>query len=147
MFLLPLRPQSFKRKPGRADNERSAGDDNQRIIKRLRTLESSGGERREEQQQSDGPPQEEAELYEHVKQGDDSFDAQTYGEDPTSSSSSSVSSSSSSLTSRPLLQTSPAPTSRGREDLSRSSRTSRRRTSPWKRRTSRRICRPQRSRS
>ncbi|XP_075869163.1 midasin [Nelusetta ayraudi] len=70
--------QSFKRKPGRADNERSAGDDDQRINKRLRTLESSGERREEQQQRSDGPPQEEAELYEHVKQGDDSFDTQTY---------------------------------------------------------------------
>lgn len=89
--LLLLRPQSFKRKPGRADNERSAGDDDQRINKRLRTLESSGERREEQQRRSDGPPQEEAELYEHVKQGDDSFDTQTYGEEPASASTSSFS--------------------------------------------------------
>lgn len=68
--------QSFKRKPGRADNERSTGDYNERINKRLRTVESSK-DRAEESRQSEG--RQEAELYEHIKEGDTSYDAQTYG--------------------------------------------------------------------
>lgn len=68
--------QSFKRKPGRADNERSTGDYNERVNKRLRTVESSK-DRAEESRQSEG--RQEAELYEHIKEGDASYDAQTYG--------------------------------------------------------------------
>lgn len=68
--------QSFKRKPGRADNERSTGDYNERVNKRLRTVESSK-DCAEESRQSEG--RQEAELYEHIREGDMSYDAQTYG--------------------------------------------------------------------
>ncbi|XP_069561962.1 midasin [Brachyistius frenatus] len=69
------RTQSFKRKPGQADNERSTGDDNEHINKRLRTVESSK-DRSEDTRQSDGRP--ESELYEHIKQGETDYDTQTY---------------------------------------------------------------------
>lgn len=68
--------QSFKRKPGQADNERSTGDYNERVNKRLRTVER-GEDRGEESRQSEG--RQEAELYEHIKEGEASYDAQTYG--------------------------------------------------------------------
>ncbi|MEQ2192426.1 hypothetical protein XENOCAPTIV_011514, partial [Xenoophorus captivus] len=67
--------ESFKRKPGLADNERSAGDYNERINKRLRTMESS--QERTENRQTEG--QQESELYEHIKHGDTAYDTQTYG--------------------------------------------------------------------
>ncbi|XP_058470371.1 midasin [Solea solea] len=67
--------QSFKRKPGQADNERSTGDYNERVNKRLRTVESSK-DKRAESRQSDA--QQESDLYEHVKQGEKDYDAQTY---------------------------------------------------------------------
>ncbi|XP_047429048.1 midasin isoform X2 [Mugil cephalus] len=67
--------QSFKRKPGQADNERSTGDYNERINKRLRTVERSN-DRTEDHRQSDA--QRESDLYEHIKQGDTAYDAQTY---------------------------------------------------------------------
>lgn len=67
--------QSFKRKPGRADNERSMGDYNERVNKRLRTVENKE-ERTQEQSQAD--TQQESDLYEHVKQGEKQYDAQTY---------------------------------------------------------------------
>ncbi|XP_053143364.1 midasin isoform X2 [Hemicordylus capensis] len=68
--------QTFKRKPGRADNERSTGDHSQHVQKRLRTMESS----REVEQPSIQPEQkvEEADAFEHIKQGSESYDAQTY---------------------------------------------------------------------
>ncbi|MEQ2263333.1 hypothetical protein XENORESO_006224, partial [Xenotaenia resolanae] len=66
--------QSFKRKPGQADNERSTGDYNERINKRLRTVESS--QERTENRQTEG--QQESELYEHIKHGDTAYDTQTY---------------------------------------------------------------------
>ncbi|TMS12010.1 hypothetical protein E3U43_016968 [Larimichthys crocea] len=66
--------QSFKRKPGQADNERSTGDYNKRVNKRLRTVESST-ERTEDSKQSG---QQESDLYEHIKQGDTAYDTQTY---------------------------------------------------------------------
>ncbi|XP_066547692.1 midasin isoform X2 [Amia ocellicauda] len=69
------RTQSFKRKPGQADNERSTGDLNERIHKRLRTVEASG-EKREDRAQREG--KEEADVYEHIKDGEQSYDAQTY---------------------------------------------------------------------
>lgn len=52
------------------------GDYNERINKRLRTLErnkdlSQDGKQSEAQQESD--------LYEHIKQGETAYDAQTYG--------------------------------------------------------------------
>ncbi|KAM7394956.1 hypothetical protein PAMA_006612 [Pampus argenteus] len=67
--------QSFKRKPGQADNERSTGDYSERINKRLRTVESSK-DRTEDSRQSD--TQQESDLYEHIKQGETSYDTQTY---------------------------------------------------------------------
>ncbi len=70
--------QSFKRKPGQADNERSMGDYNERVNKRLRTVDN-----KEEKTQDQSQPntQQESDLYEHVKHGDERYDAQTYGED------------------------------------------------------------------
>ncbi|XP_071334594.1 midasin isoform X2 [Trachinotus anak] len=67
--------QSFKRKPGQADNERSTGDYNERVNKRLRTVESSE-DRGADSRQSDA--QQESDLYEHIKQGETTYDAQTY---------------------------------------------------------------------
>ncbi|XP_066850638.1 midasin isoform X2 [Anser cygnoides] len=68
--------QSFKRKPGQADNERSMGDHNERIHKRLRTIESSS----EAKQNTTQPKQnvEEADAFEHIKEGSECYDAQTY---------------------------------------------------------------------
>ncbi|KAL2081973.1 hypothetical protein ACEWY4_021791 [Coilia grayii] len=67
--------QSFKRKPGQADNERTMGDYNERINKRLRTVDN-----RDERVQDGSNPssQQEADLYEHIKQGEQAYDAQTY---------------------------------------------------------------------
>ncbi|XP_041950170.1 midasin [Alosa sapidissima] len=67
--------QSFKRKPGQADNERSMGDYNERINKRLRTVDN-----RDERMQDGSNPnnQQESDLYEHIKQGEQDYDAQTY---------------------------------------------------------------------
>uniref|UniRef100_A0A3Q4BJ07 Midasin n=1 Tax=Mola mola TaxID=94237 RepID=A0A3Q4BJ07_MOLML len=67
--------QSFKRKPGKADNERSTGNYNEHINKRLRTVENSK-EPTEDDSQNDG--QRESELYEHIKQGETAYDTQTY---------------------------------------------------------------------
>ncbi|KAM4633655.1 midasin [Polymixia lowei] len=67
--------QSFKRKPGQADNERSTGDYNERINKRLRTVESSK-DRTQDNRQSQA--QQESDLYEHIKQGETAYDTQTY---------------------------------------------------------------------
>ncbi|XP_015262586.1 PREDICTED: midasin [Gekko japonicus] len=68
--------QSFKRKPGQADNERSTGDHSQRVHKRLRMMESSS----EAEQNPNLLEQkvEEADAFEHIKQGTESYDAQTY---------------------------------------------------------------------
>lgn len=70
--------QSFKRKPGQADNERSMGDYNERVNKRLRTVDN-----KEEKMQDQSQPntQQESDLYEHIKHGEERYDAQTYGED------------------------------------------------------------------
>ncbi|KAM9316620.1 LOW QUALITY PROTEIN: midasin [Gastrophryne carolinensis] len=67
--------QSFKRKPGQADDERTLGDQNEQVHKRLRTMESSN-----EVLDDKWKPQqaEEADAYEHIKQGAESYDAQTY---------------------------------------------------------------------
>uniref|UniRef100_A0A3Q2XAQ5 Midasin AAA ATPase 1 n=1 Tax=Hippocampus comes TaxID=109280 RepID=A0A3Q2XAQ5_HIPCM len=67
--------QSFKRKPGQADNERSTGDSNELVNKRLRTLESSHEQTQESRQ---GETQQESDLYEHIKEGDMAYDRQTY---------------------------------------------------------------------
>lgn len=69
--------QNIKRKPGRADNERSLGDASERVHKRLRTVEST------EQRDQDHPPndtQQESDMYEHIRQGEEKYDKQTYGE-------------------------------------------------------------------
>ncbi|KAI4567363.1 hypothetical protein MJG53_008943 [Ovis ammon polii x Ovis aries] len=68
--------QSFKRKPGQADNERSMGDHSERVHKRLRTMDT-------ESNAEQGPAQpraqvEDAEAFEHIKQGSEPYDAQTY---------------------------------------------------------------------
>ncbi|XP_060119521.1 midasin-like [Heteronotia binoei] len=68
--------QSFKRKPGQADNERSMGDHSQHVHKRLRMVESSN----KSEQNPNQPEQnvEEADAFEHINQGTESYDAQTY---------------------------------------------------------------------
>ncbi|XP_059970578.1 midasin isoform X2 [Mesoplodon densirostris] len=68
--------QSFKRKPGQADNERSMGDHNERVHKRLRTVDT-------DKHTEQGPAQsqalaEDAEAFEHIKQGSEPYDVQTY---------------------------------------------------------------------
>ncbi|XDB53754.1 hypothetical protein ABFV05_007370 [Capra hircus] len=68
--------QSFKRKPGQADNERSMGDHNERVLKRLRTMDTESNA-----EQGPAQPQaqvEDAEAFEHIKQGSEPYDAQTY---------------------------------------------------------------------
>ncbi|XP_077018521.1 midasin isoform X2 [Tamandua tetradactyla] len=66
--------QSFKRKPGQADNERSMGDHNEHVHKRLRTVDFDS-----HAEQGPAQPQvEEADMFEHIKQGSDTYDAQTY---------------------------------------------------------------------
>nr|XP_057921265.1 midasin [Doryrhamphus excisus] len=67
--------QSFKRKPGQADNERSMGDYNERINKRLRTIESAKNQTQDRRQPDS---RQESDLYEHVKDGDEAYDTQTY---------------------------------------------------------------------
>ncbi|XP_040839706.1 midasin isoform X2 [Ochotona curzoniae] len=69
--------QSFKRKPGQADNERSMGDHNERVHKRLRTVDTDSPAA----EQGPAQPQaqvEDADEFEHIKQGSDTYDAQTY---------------------------------------------------------------------
>ncbi|KAJ6665782.1 hypothetical protein lerEdw1_001254 [Lerista edwardsae] len=68
--------ESFKRKPGEADNERSTGDHNQHVQKRLRTVEASS-EAEQTPVQSEHSV-EEADVFEHIKQGSEAYDAQTY---------------------------------------------------------------------
>lgn len=68
--------QSFKRKPGQANNERSMGDHNEHVHKRLRTVDTDSPAEQ-------GPPRpqaqlEDADAFEHIKQGSDPYDAQTY---------------------------------------------------------------------
>ncbi|XP_058163130.1 midasin isoform X2 [Dasypus novemcinctus] len=68
--------QSFKRKPGQADNERSMGDHNERVHKRLRTVDLDS-----HVEQGPTQPQacvEDADTFEHMKEGTDTYDAQTY---------------------------------------------------------------------
>ncbi|XP_014636596.1 PREDICTED: midasin [Ceratotherium simum simum] len=68
--------QSFKRKPGQADNERSMGDHSEHVHKRLRTVDIDS-----HTEQGPAQPQaqaEDAEAFEHIKQGSDPYDAQTY---------------------------------------------------------------------
>lgn len=54
------------------------GDYNERVIKRLRTVDNREA-KTQDQTQTD--TQQESDLYEHVKQGEERYDAQTYGED------------------------------------------------------------------
>ncbi|KAL7987892.1 hypothetical protein Chor_006811, partial [Crotalus horridus] len=68
--------QSYKRKPGQADNERTTGDQSQPVHKRLRTVESS--QEAEEKPVQPGQQQVEADTFEHIKQGSEPYDAQTY---------------------------------------------------------------------
>lgn len=68
--------QSFKRRPGQADNERSIGDHNEHVRKRLRTVDT---DRKTEQEPAQPQAQvEDADTFEHIKQGSDAYDAQTY---------------------------------------------------------------------
>ncbi|KAJ1151695.1 hypothetical protein NDU88_004475 [Pleurodeles waltl] len=67
--------QSFKRKLGEADNERSLGDHSERVQKRLRMVKSSGEEKESTPAET---KVEEADFYEHMKEGTESYDAQTY---------------------------------------------------------------------
>nr|XP_036870003.1 midasin [Manis javanica] len=68
--------QSFKRKPGQADNERSMGDRSEHVHKRLRTVDmDSHPERAPALPQA---PVECADAFEHIKQGSGPYDAQTY---------------------------------------------------------------------
>ncbi|CAO2580328.1 MDN1 [Lemmus lemmus] len=70
--------QSFKRKPGQADNERSVGDHSEHVHKRLRTVET---DRNPEQGPAQPQPQaqvEDSDTFEHIKQGSEAYDAQTY---------------------------------------------------------------------
>ncbi|XP_036269995.1 midasin isoform X3 [Pipistrellus kuhlii] len=69
--------QSFKRKPGQANNERSMGDHNEHVHKRLRTVDMDS----HTQEPTPVQPQDQAEdaaEFEHIKQGSDPYDAQTY---------------------------------------------------------------------
>uniref|UniRef100_A0A8C0IUI7 Midasin n=1 Tax=Chelonoidis abingdonii TaxID=106734 RepID=A0A8C0IUI7_CHEAB len=68
--------QSFKRKPGQADNERSVGDHSEHVHKRLRTIESSSEAKQNTTQSEQNV--EEADAFEHIKQGTESYDVQTY---------------------------------------------------------------------
>ncbi|XP_060128572.1 midasin isoform X2 [Zootoca vivipara] len=69
--------QSFKRKPGQANNERSTGDHSQQVHKRLKTVESSS-EAEQAQIQPEQRNMGEADVFEHIKQGSEAYDAQTY---------------------------------------------------------------------
>nr|XP_056712126.1 midasin [Euleptes europaea] len=68
--------QSFKRKPGQADNERSMGDHSQHVHKRLRMMESNSEAEQNPNQSEQNV--EEADAFEHIKQGTEAYDAQTY---------------------------------------------------------------------
>ncbi|KAK2114045.1 AAA ATPase midasin [Saguinus oedipus] len=70
--------QSFKRKPGQADNERSMGDHNDRVHKRLRTVDMDSHAEQGPAQQAQAQV-EDADAFEHIKQGSEAYDAQTYG--------------------------------------------------------------------
>ncbi|XP_075718267.1 midasin isoform X3 [Rhinoderma darwinii] len=68
--------QSIKRKPGQSDDDRTLGDYTDQVHKRLKTIESSS-------EMEDGDKQtkhqaHEADAYEHIKPGAESYDAQTY---------------------------------------------------------------------
>uniref|UniRef100_A0A8I3X1N2 Midasin n=1 Tax=Callithrix jacchus TaxID=9483 RepID=A0A8I3X1N2_CALJA len=69
--------QSFKRKPGQADNERSMGDHNERVHKRLRTVDTDSHAEQGPAQEAQAQV-EDADAFEHIKQGSDAYDTQTY---------------------------------------------------------------------
>uniref|UniRef100_A0A3B4AV04 Midasin n=1 Tax=Periophthalmus magnuspinnatus TaxID=409849 RepID=A0A3B4AV04_9GOBI len=69
--------QSYKRKPGQADNERTIGDYNQCINKRLRTMDRFS-EQNDTQVEGKKQVQQESDLYEHIRQGESTYDEQTY---------------------------------------------------------------------
>ncbi|XP_066464567.1 midasin isoform X2 [Eleutherodactylus coqui] len=68
--------QSIKRKPGQSDDNRTLGDYTEQIHKRLKIMESSS--EMEDGKQQSKHQAEEADAYEHIKQGAESYDAQTY---------------------------------------------------------------------
>ncbi|XP_063299642.1 midasin [Pelobates fuscus] len=68
--------QSVKRKPGQADDERSMGDHSDQVHKRLRVMESST-DVTDSSKQPDHKV-DDADAYEHIKHGAESYDAQTY---------------------------------------------------------------------
>lgn len=72
-----VRPtQSIKRKPGQSDDNRTLGDYTEQVHKRLKTMESSS-EMEDGDKQTKNQAQE-ADAYEHIKQGAESYDVQTY---------------------------------------------------------------------
>ncbi|KAM3931945.1 midasin [Leptodactylus fuscus] len=73
-----VRPtQSIKRKPGQSDDDRTLGDYKEQTHKRLKTMESSSEMEDDYEKQSKQQAQE-ADAYEHIKEGTESYDAQTY---------------------------------------------------------------------
>ncbi|XP_067841398.1 midasin [Heptranchias perlo] len=68
--------QSYKRKPGQADNERTTGDRNECVNKRLKMVEANSTAQQDTSQSEQKVK--EADVYEHIKEGSDSYDAQTY---------------------------------------------------------------------
>ncbi|XP_067882619.1 midasin [Heterodontus francisci] len=68
--------QSYKRKPGRADNERTTGDRSECVSKRLKMVEANSAAQQDTTQSEQQVK--EADIYEHIKEGSDSYDAQTY---------------------------------------------------------------------
>ncbi|XP_078617566.1 midasin-like [Branchiostoma floridae x Branchiostoma japonicum] len=67
------RQQPSKRKPGQSDIDRSLGSHEDTVHKRLRTMESAGETQNEERETKN----ESADLYEHVKDAEASYDTQT----------------------------------------------------------------------
>ncbi|XP_035663677.1 midasin-like [Branchiostoma floridae] len=67
------RQQPSKRKPGQSDIDRSVGSNEDTVHKRLRTMESAGETQEEERETKN----ESADLYEHVKDAEASYDTQT----------------------------------------------------------------------
>ncbi|KAF5919872.1 hypothetical protein HPG69_014236 [Diceros bicornis minor] len=75
-FIARLASQKQTRKNTQADNERSMGDHSEHVHKRLRTVDIDS-----HTEQGPAQPQaqaEDAEAFEHIKQGSDPYDAQTY---------------------------------------------------------------------
>ncbi|CAH1229365.1 MDN1 [Branchiostoma lanceolatum] len=67
------RQQPSKRKPGQSDIDRSLGSHEDTVHKRLRTMESAGEPQNKERETKD----ESADMYEHVKDAESSYDTQT----------------------------------------------------------------------